>query len=41
VWVRDQVDLGLFARLGLVDIALTPKAALPAWDVLFARPYEP
>ncbi len=33
--------LALFAHLGLVDITLAPKAALSAWDALFARPYEP
>jgi hypothetical protein len=29
--------LELFAHLGLVDIDLQPKAALSAWDALFAR----
>ena len=28
----------LFAHLGLVDINLTPKPALQAWDAIFARP---
>ena len=30
--------LPLFAALGLVDAALTPKPALAAWDAAFARP---
>ena len=30
--------LPLFAHLGLVDINLNPKAALGAWDAVFARP---
>lgn len=30
--------LPLFARLGLVDINLSPKLALAAWDGMFARP---
>ncbi len=33
--------LYLFARLGLVDVDLNPKAALSAWDAVFARPYTP
>jgi hypothetical protein len=32
--------LSLFARLGLVDIALNPKPALSAWDAAFARPLQ-
>jgi len=27
-----------FANLGLVDVNLLPKAALPAWDAIFTRP---
>jgi hypothetical protein len=27
-----------FAALGLVDTSLQPKAALAAWDAVFARP---
>lgn len=30
--------LYLFAQLGLVDTELNPKAALTAWDAVFARP---
>jgi hypothetical protein len=30
--------LPLFAQLGLVDVNLTPKPALSAWDEVFARP---
>jgi hypothetical protein len=30
--------LYLFARLGLVDMDLNPKAALSAWDAVYARP---
>jgi hypothetical protein len=30
--------LYLFARLGLVDVDLGPKAALAAWDAVYARP---
>jgi hypothetical protein len=30
--------LYLFARLGLVDVDLNPKAALAAWDHVYARP---
>ena len=29
--------LYIFARLGMVDVDLNPKAALTAWDALFAR----
>lgn len=31
--------LPFFASLGLVDTTLSPKAALPSWDEVFARPY--
>ena len=31
-------DISAFASLGLVDIHLMPKPALPAWDATFARP---
>ena len=34
-------NLVLFAHLGLVDTGLAPKAALSAWDALFARRYDP
>lgn len=34
-------NLAVFAYLGLVDVTLAPKAALAAWDQLFARPYQP
>jgi hypothetical protein len=34
-------NLFLFAHLGLVDVNLAPKAALAAWDGIFARRYQP
>lgn len=33
--------LPLFAALGLVDTAFTPKPALAVWDEAFRRPYRP
>ena len=33
--------LELFAALGLVDVDLNPKAALSAWDAVFAREFRP
>ena len=32
----QQADLAVFSHLGLVDVNLVPKAALTAWDSLFA-----
>lgn len=39
--VPDSPTLPLFASLGLVDTALTPKVALASWDTLFSRPRIP
>jgi hypothetical protein len=36
--VPPTSNVWLFARLGLVDVDLGPKAALAAWDAIFARP---
>lgn len=36
--VPDSANLPLFASLGLVDSALTPKPALQSWDSIFALP---
>jgi len=33
--------LELFAALGLVNVDLNPKAALSAWDAVFAREFRP
>ena len=33
--------LAVFAHLGMVDVNLDPKAALSAWDALFARELRP
>ena len=37
VW---PVEIAPFAHLGLVDVDLSPKPALAAWDSLFARPRQ-
>ncbi|MCC7052122.1 MAG: hypothetical protein IT355_02565 [Gemmatimonadaceae bacterium] len=37
----DDPRLLPFARLGLVDMALTPRPALAVWDAAFARRYAP
>lgn len=39
--VPANSNLWIFARLGLVDIDLNPKAALATWDAIFARPLAP
>ncbi len=36
--VPPSSNVWLFARLGLVDVDLNPKAALAAWDAIFAQP---
>ncbi|MEO6211206.1 MAG: hypothetical protein ABIQ10_13905 [Gemmatimonadaceae bacterium] len=35
----DDPQVAPFARIGLVDTALTPKPALASWDGIFARPH--
>ncbi|MGH7740874.1 MAG: hypothetical protein ACRENS_02505 [Candidatus Eiseniibacteriota bacterium] len=35
-----QISIAPFASLGLVDINLTPKPALPVWDEAFKRPKQ-
>jgi hypothetical protein len=38
--VDPSSEVWPFARLGLVDVDLAPKAALAPWDETFARPYR-
>lgn len=39
--VDSTSNVWFFARLGLVDVDLNPKASLGPWDAIFARPYRP
>jgi len=38
--VLPSSNVWLFARLGLVDVDLNPKAALATWDAIFAGPLQ-